>query len=445
MYGWDSYFIGLGLLVDDRPDLIKGMVQNFMFEIGHYGKIPNANRSYYLVRSQPPFLTDMALRTYKAIKNESGSKLFLKKAILTAIKEYHGVWMAPPRYDHVSGLSRYGPAGVGVLPEVEPGHYDFILIPHAKARGMTVPEFIAAYNEQQVEDHELDKFFQHDRAVRESGHDTSHRVENVCADLATIDLNSLLYRYETDIAATIRDEFGDTLVVPKEFCASGQEPNHVETSATWTARAAKRKALIDKYLWNEEKGMYFDYNTDSHEQSTYECATTLWALWSGLASPSQASKLLSHALPLLEQSGGIVTGTLRSATPDRDHQWDYPYGWAPHQMLAWDGLIRYGYRKEAERTSYRWLHTVLAAYGRYNGIVVEKYDVTKIGGDPRDIDTGYGNQGDDASAEKRGGFGWTNASFVYGMSIVSDEMKEALGQGKSWEEFSNSGGAGSHL
>src|SRR5713226_1337388 len=57
MYGWDSYFIIRGLLRDGRMDMARGMVENFFFEIEHYGTILNANRTYYLTRSQPPFLT----------------------------------------------------------------------------------------------------------------------------------------------------------------------------------------------------------------------------------------------------------------------------------------------------------------------------------------------------------------------------------------------------
>jgi alpha,alpha-trehalase len=55
MYGWDSYFIIRGLVRDGRADLARGMVENFFFEIEHYGNVLNANRSYYLSRSQPPF------------------------------------------------------------------------------------------------------------------------------------------------------------------------------------------------------------------------------------------------------------------------------------------------------------------------------------------------------------------------------------------------------
>ena len=56
MYGWDSYFEALGLLEDDRVDLAKAMADNFVYQITHYGKILNANRTYYLTRSQPRFL-----------------------------------------------------------------------------------------------------------------------------------------------------------------------------------------------------------------------------------------------------------------------------------------------------------------------------------------------------------------------------------------------------
>ena len=61
MYGWDSYFHVLGLLEDHRIDLAKALTENLVYELAHYGKILNGNRTYYLTRSQPPFLTSMGL------------------------------------------------------------------------------------------------------------------------------------------------------------------------------------------------------------------------------------------------------------------------------------------------------------------------------------------------------------------------------------------------
>ncbi len=56
MYGWDSYFILLGLVRTAKMDLARGMVENFFYEIENYGGILNANRTYYFTRSQPPYL-----------------------------------------------------------------------------------------------------------------------------------------------------------------------------------------------------------------------------------------------------------------------------------------------------------------------------------------------------------------------------------------------------
>lgn len=57
MFGWDSYFILLGLLRDSELALAQSLVAQFVYQIEHYGKILNANRTYFLTRSQPPVFT----------------------------------------------------------------------------------------------------------------------------------------------------------------------------------------------------------------------------------------------------------------------------------------------------------------------------------------------------------------------------------------------------
>jgi len=431
LYGWDSYMAGLGLLVNDRVDMVKSIVENFCFCIEHYGKILNATRTYYLGRSQPPFLTDMALRVYEKIKHEPDSLEFLRRSILAAIKEYHSVWTSEPRLDPVTGLSRYRPEGRGVPPETESTHFVHVLEPYVKKHNMEFHEFVRAYNYGEVHEPELDEYFLHDRAVRESGHDTSYRLEGVCANLATIDLNSLLFKYETDIARTIRSLFGDRLEMPAEFCAgTPYEPGDILSSAAWDRRAKRRKLTMDKLMWNEEEGMFFDYDTAKKEQCTYETATTLWALWAGIATPKQAADLVKKGLPRFEAYGGLLAGTEKSRgkvgleRPNR--QWDYPYGWAPQQMLAWTGLLRYSFTEEAERLAYKWLFMVTKAFVDFNGVVVEKYDVTSTV-DPHRVDAEYGNQGLDFKGVAKEGFAWVNASYVYGLQIVNAHMRRALG------------------
>ncbi|KAL9114136.1 MAG: hypothetical protein Q9227_001908 [Pyrenula ochraceoflavens] len=429
LYGWDSYMESIGLLIHDRIDLCKSMVENFCFCIKHYGKILNANRSYYLCRSQPPFLTDMALRVYDKIKGRQGAKEFLRIAILAAIKEYYSVWMALPRYDPTTGLSRYRPDGIGVPPETEASHFVHLLTPYAKKHNLDFGDFVKAYNRGEVEEPDIDDYFLHDRAVRESGHDTSYRLENVAADLATVDLNSCLYKYETDIAGVIRGIFDDQLEIPVEWQTNENRLDMIESSAIWDRRARKRQLVMEKLMWDKNQGMYFDYNTAKKRRQTYECATTFWPMWAHLVSPEQAAIIVAKGLPKFESVGGIVSGTERSRgeiSLDRpSRQWDYPFGWAPQQMLAWQGFLNYGYRDVAQNLAYKWLYMVTKAFVDFNGVVVEKYDVTQLK-DPHKVEAEYGNQGADFKGAPREGFGWVNASYVYGLTIVNAHARRAL-------------------
>ena len=424
LYGWDSYFMALGLLESNKTEVARGMVEHFIFEINHYGKILNANRTYFLCRSQPPFLTDMAISVFEKIggKNNPNAIDFLKRAFVAAIKEYKTVWMATPRLDPKTGLSCYHPDGIGVPPETEPGHFDSILGPYVRKYGLSTEEFIQRYNDGLILEPSLDEFFLNDRAVRESGHDTTYRFEGVCAHLATIDLNALLYKYEIDIANVIEEFFNDEYVDPIDYS--------VTSSKDWRDRANLRKQRVTEYMWDEESGFFFDYNVKAEQRTSYESATTFWALWAGLATKEQADLMVQRALPKLEMLGGLVSCTEVSRGPltiDRPvRQWDYPFGWAPHQVLAWKGLTDYGYNGTAARLAYRWLCMMTKAFVDYNGIVVEKYDVTR-GTDPHRVEAEYGNQGADFKGVAREGFGWVNASYLLGLKYMNGHARRALG------------------
>lgn len=123
----------------------------------------------YLCRAQPPFLTDMALQTYNQLDraNEKENNVWLKAAIQSAIKEYMTVWVAEPRMDPVTGLSRYRPDGLGIPPETEATHFTHILQPYAEKHEISVLEFADAYDSGEIKEPELDEYFMHDRAVRE--------------------------------------------------------------------------------------------------------------------------------------------------------------------------------------------------------------------------------------------------------------------------------------
>lgn len=171
---------------------------------------------------------------------------------------------------------------------------------------MLTRRFTSMYNQRMVDEPKLDEYFMHDRAVRESGHDTTYRLEHRCANMATVDLNALLYKYETDIAHAIREVFDDSLQLEEDFTLaaplppSTQENGYVsrssreqpQTSAEWLARAEYRKQQMNLYCWNEGKSLFYDYDTVHHKQSLYDSVTAYWTLWAGLASPHQAERMV---------------------------------------------------------------------------------------------------------------------------------------------------------
>ncbi|WP_408098043.1 trehalase family glycosidase [Peredibacter sp. HCB2-198] len=423
MYGWDSYFQILGLLQDKKIELALGLVDNFVYEITHYGKVLNANRSYYLSRSQPPFLTSMILAVLPHLPRTTETREWLKISLLAAIREYSEVWMRGGHMTEI-GLNRYFGEAPEIPPEVEPGHFDKILGPYAKKHKLTIAQFQRSFDEGKIQEPELKEYFIHDQAVRESGHDTTFRWssggKDQCADFVTVDLNSLLYKTELDIALLLDQEFHGKLENFK--------------SAEFRKKAAKRKELMRKYLWEEGKG-FSDYNWKKKVRSHYQSATNLYPLWTydvknpetRLVNETEMDFLVKKVMPLLEVKGGLVSTTLESLKKvggkTHERQWDYPYGWAPHQMIVWQGLEQNGFKGESDRLIYKWLYMITKNAMDYNGTIPEKYDVVKRS---HAVFAEYGNVGTKFSYITREGFGWMNASYQIGLTKLSKSKLNEL-------------------
>lgn len=413
MYGWDSYFESVGLKLDGREDLIKSMIKNFTYEINHYGKILNANRTYYLFRSQPPFFTSM---TRLLLKGQDKPE-WLDEALAAAMKEYETVWMGPERLTSI-GLSRYGGKSMGIPPEVEPGHFHEVLEPFARKHQLKVSDYVKKYQKGQIKEKELDQFFEHDVCVRESGHDTTYRFrykdKDACKDFVTVDLNVLLYKTEMDLFYLVQTFYKGSF--------------NGKLASYYKAQAEKRKELIQKYLWDEKTGFFYDYHLPSGKRSTYISATGFYPLWvdeGKLLTDAQAKRVLSFGLSKLEGPGGIYASAKESRlTGDKaERQWDWPYGWAPHQMIIWKGLLNYGFREDADRLISKWLRMIAENARDYNGTVPEKFDVQKRS---HAVFAEYGNVGTEFSYITKEGFGWMNASFQYGLHLLPQKSLQTL-------------------
>lgn len=171
-----------------------------------------------------------------------------------------------------------------------------------------------------------------------------------------------------------------------------------------------------------------------------------------MASPAQAETMMVKSLSKFEVAGGLLSGTETSRgkiTLNRpNRQWDYPAAWPPHQIMAWAGLVKYGYVAEAQRLAYRWLYMVTCGFVEAGGVVPEKFNAVESSAN---IDAEYGNQGTDFIHVPREGFGWcvvscseilfwasavadddfticrTNASYQIGLATISPHQRRALG------------------
>jgi alpha,alpha-trehalase len=410
MYGWDSYFIVRGLVEDKRIELARGMVENFFFEIEHYGAVLNANRTYYLTRSQPPFLTSMILAVYDAQKAAGKEdRAWLERAYGYAARDY-GLWMREPHLAGSTGLSRYYDFGNGPAPESvkdETGHYrqvaafflgqqqdvwrDYV-VPQKADEAHVGPLFALQVcdSTKTMAGPACDSggaaslsadYYKGDRAMRESGYDVSFRFGPHGArthHYAPVCLNSLLYKTEKDLEQM-----------------SGMLGRTAEAEE-WRKRAEERKGRIQKYLWDSERGLYFDYDFENGKRSTYEYVTAFFPLWVGIPTPEQARAVMQH-LPTFEKPGGLVM-----SPHETGGQWDFPYAWAPDQLVADEGIRRYGFSAEADRVSYEFLSTVAENFRR-DGTIREKYNAVTRSSETQ-VTAGY--------HMNIVGFGWTNGVFL---------------------------------
>ena len=432
MYGWDSYFIVRGLLQSGRLELARGMVDNFFFEIEHYGAMLNANRTYYLTRSQPPFLSSMFVDVYEATRKQPGAKeekAWLERAYADLSKDYE-MWTHDPHLAGDTGLSRYYDFGDGPPPEAvkdETGFYRkvaqyFFLHPEqadhylVEAQPGTDQQVVGSAYTLQVCDaattmahpecepprqFKLSKdYYKGDRSMRESGFDVSFRFGafgSATHHYAPVCLNTLLYKTEKDLEQISR--------------WLGQ----ADEAERWSKRAEDRKNLITKYLWNAQKGLFFDFNFMTKQMSDYQYASTFYPLWAGLATPEQ-TRAVENNLKVFEQPGGIPMSTVESGA-----QWDLPYGWGNIEMLAIDGLRRYKDSGDADRVSYNFLSTVAESFRR-DSEIREKYNVVTRSSEAH-AELGY--------HMNVVGFGWTNAAFLELLHNLPKEMVQRFEQEQS--------------
>ncbi|MBI4037601.1 alpha,alpha-trehalase [Candidatus Curtissbacteria bacterium] len=330
-YYWDSYPVVRALI--DHPKYSKlavGMVDNLLHMMKRFGIIPNASRMYFLSRSQPPLLSSMVWIVYQKTKDEK----WFGRAIKLVEEEYWNVWMGKVhlrnfRFVHM-GLSRY---------------YDLNAL--------------------------------HILAEAESGWDNTNRFMGRCMDFLPVDLNSLLYLYEVDLAKAY------------EGLGNSSKKNRFEEAAK------KRAKVMNELMWDEKVGYFFDYDFVLQRRSHLITVAGMYPLNVGIATQQQADRVVEVFQHELHRKWGVV----QSVRFVENLQWDWPNGWAPLQIRSAEALMRYGYNKLAKKIITKWMALNIKIF-KETGELWEKYDVV------------HGRIGVPDKYPTPSGFAWTNAGFM---------------------------------
>lgn len=357
---WDSYFAMLGMPYSHREDLMQNIVDNFAGLINRYGFIPNGTRTYFLGRSQPPYFAHM-VQLLAGTKQDTS---ILLKYLPQMLIEYQ-YYMSGNRVVEIEKneyLNRYWDEEPGPRPESY--KHDIELL-HASKRDASIFEDV--------------------RAACASGWDFSSRWfadgRNMTTIMTTeflpVDLNALMYHLELTISQT--------------YSYQKDQPNALK----FKKLAEKRKEMIQKYFWSNEKGYYFDYQINTKTQSAQWTLAGIFPLFIGIADQMQAEKCHQVIKSKFLFPGGVVTTLI-----DADQQWDFPNAWAPLQWSTYKGLKNYGFDETAKTIAKRWISLNQKVFFE-SGKMMEKYDVVHP-----DIPGGGGEY------DNQSGFGWTNGVFL---------------------------------
>lgn len=377
IYYWDSYFTMLGLQEDGETETIRNMVDNFAWLIENYGFIPNGNRTYYLSRSQPPFFAKMV----ELLAETEGEEVYTE--YLPVLQKEYDFWMRGSENAELGSYKR-----VVILPdgEILNRYWDDKNTPRPESYREDVETAEKAISKNP--DRTREEVYRDLRAAAESGWDFSSRWLSIngngdfnlysihTTQIIPVDLNSLLYNLERTLARAYELD-----AVP-------------EKARTFRRKAENRKAAIQKYLWEEETGFYFDYNFKNDKTTGIYSLAGVYPLFLEIAEKEQARKVAEALEQVFLRPGGLVS------TPHHTgQQWDAPNGWAPLQYMGIEGLRNYGKDQLATEIKQRWLNLNQNVYQKTYKLL-EKYNVEDLS-----KESGGGEY------PTQDGFGWTNGVY----------------------------------
>lgn len=306
IFEWDSFFSALEAAVES-PWHAKDIVQAVLETQYPNGNIPNW-RSHYggtPDRSQPPVGSFVVLKLF----GKTGDLDLLNKSY-PYLKRWHSFWKErgsdgqPRRDGNGDGLLEWGSDMELVADRVPPWE--------EKASGKQ-------------------------RAMWESGQDdlpnwdeASFSQETGTLTMNCLDLNSL---YALD--AYCLAQIANILNIPRDY-------------DFFLAEYDEMKELINRELWNEREGFYFDRHWNGNFSSR-KAASNFYPLLARLPDEKMGLRMLRRLLNPKEFWGDYIIPTISRDDPAfKDQQYWRGTIWPPTNYLVYQGLKAYGFDAAAQ-------------------------------------------------------------------------------------------------
>ena len=134
-------------------------------------------------------------------------------------------------------------------------------------------------------------------------------------------------------------------------------------------RAAERKALMCRLMFDSADGVPYDYNFANGSLSKTLSSASFYPFALGVSDDSAA---LKRVLSRLELAHGVSACEYRGS--DEFYlQWDYPAVWPSNTYFAFLALRRLGLKNDAQRIARKYISLVDSVFER-TGRIWEKYD-----------------------------------------------------------------------
>ncbi|XP_050670885.1 trehalase-like [Leptidea sinapis] len=375
LYYWDTYWIIEGLLVCGMQDTVKGVIQNLIELLVKLGHIPNGSRWYYQERSQPPLLSAMMALYIR----ETNDIEFLEENI-DALESELEYWLDTQMITFDKGDRTYS-----------------LLRYYAPSQGPRPESYVEDYNGAQRFNTEerQSQFYIDVKSAAESGWDFSTRwfisedgsnkgnLSDIhSTDIVPVDLNAI---------------FAAALQNMANFQALVQNSHKVRASLHWAYLAKQWRDTIRDVFWNEDEGIWLDWNLAQGAHRKYFYPSNAAPLWTGAVDKTFIKVKGPKILQYLKQSHGLdFPGGVPTSLERSGEQWDYPNAWPPLVSLIVNALeaLELNEAKDlAFQVAQNWVRSCHKGFSETKQLF-EKYDVEspgKIGGGGEYVvQTGFG-------------------------------------------------------